>query len=287
MRSLLRWLEPICCAKSRLHGSMAWRQQKAQVAQSVEQWTENPRVGGSIPPLGTIFSRPELFPARSFLPPADAQSRPSCGNNRPAFKPFASRRLAPTVRQSSPDSNAPSFFEPCLYGINGPRTIKAGLHTRKLDPRTPTDRFRCRTWLARGQMRVSGRTGSEPAGCGSRQWAVSGSVEVAQARTTGLFRLSREQPPCLASRFCLVKVESGTRRAMPKCRRQPRNSALSRSTPRKQRSMATMPSRVACNKELNAQRASTAWSALRGWTLSCCIVDLRGCEPAPRRPSPR
>ena len=26
----------------------------AQVAQSVEQWTENPRVGGSIPPLGTI-----------------------------------------------------------------------------------------------------------------------------------------------------------------------------------------------------------------------------------------
>ncbi len=27
---------------------------KAQVAQSVEQRTENPRVGGSIPPLGTI-----------------------------------------------------------------------------------------------------------------------------------------------------------------------------------------------------------------------------------------
>ena len=27
----------------------------AQVAQSVEQWTENPRVGGSIPPLGTII----------------------------------------------------------------------------------------------------------------------------------------------------------------------------------------------------------------------------------------
>ena len=27
----------------------------AQVAQLVEQWTENPRVGGSIPPLGTIF----------------------------------------------------------------------------------------------------------------------------------------------------------------------------------------------------------------------------------------
>ena len=28
----------------------------AQVAQLVEQRTENPRVGGSIPPLGTIYS---------------------------------------------------------------------------------------------------------------------------------------------------------------------------------------------------------------------------------------
>ncbi len=28
----------------------------AQVAQLVEQRTENPRVGGSIPPLGTIFT---------------------------------------------------------------------------------------------------------------------------------------------------------------------------------------------------------------------------------------
>ena len=27
----------------------------AQVAQLVEQWTENPRVGGSNPPLGTIY----------------------------------------------------------------------------------------------------------------------------------------------------------------------------------------------------------------------------------------
>ena len=27
----------------------------AQIAQSVEQGTENPRVGGSIPPLGTIY----------------------------------------------------------------------------------------------------------------------------------------------------------------------------------------------------------------------------------------
>ena len=28
---------------------------RAQVAQLVEQWTENPRVGGSNPPLGTTF----------------------------------------------------------------------------------------------------------------------------------------------------------------------------------------------------------------------------------------
>ena len=27
----------------------------AQVAQLVEQWTENPRVGGSNPPLGTTY----------------------------------------------------------------------------------------------------------------------------------------------------------------------------------------------------------------------------------------
>ena len=32
------------------------RPHRAQVAQLVEQRTENPRVGGSIPPLGTIFS---------------------------------------------------------------------------------------------------------------------------------------------------------------------------------------------------------------------------------------
>ncbi len=29
-----------------------------QVAQSVEQWTENPRVGGSIPPLTTTLETP-------------------------------------------------------------------------------------------------------------------------------------------------------------------------------------------------------------------------------------
>ena len=33
----------------------------AQIAQSVEQGTENPRVGGSIPPLGTITATVYFF----------------------------------------------------------------------------------------------------------------------------------------------------------------------------------------------------------------------------------
>ena len=37
-----------------LHVSKA---QYAQVAQLVEQWTENPRVGGSNPPLGTTSTQ--------------------------------------------------------------------------------------------------------------------------------------------------------------------------------------------------------------------------------------
>jgi len=43
-----------------LPGLFRWSRY-AQVAQLVEQWTENPRVGGSNPPLGTIY-----FPLISF-----------------------------------------------------------------------------------------------------------------------------------------------------------------------------------------------------------------------------
>ena len=40
----------------------------AQVAQLVEQRTENPRVGGSIPPLGTTFPYPRgPHPISSFV----------------------------------------------------------------------------------------------------------------------------------------------------------------------------------------------------------------------------
>ncbi len=44
--------------------SIGWRilLRRAQVAQLVEQRTENPRVGGSIPPLGTsVFNHLALF----------------------------------------------------------------------------------------------------------------------------------------------------------------------------------------------------------------------------------
>ena len=39
----------------------------AQVAQSVEQWTENPRVGGSIPSLGTIIIKAPRVSRGAFL----------------------------------------------------------------------------------------------------------------------------------------------------------------------------------------------------------------------------
>ena len=40
----------------------------AQIAQSVEQGTENPRVGGSIPPLGTIFKDGRIAQLGEHLP---------------------------------------------------------------------------------------------------------------------------------------------------------------------------------------------------------------------------
>ena len=39
----------------------------AQIAQLVEQGIENPRVGGSIPPLGTIIDKASLARARLFI----------------------------------------------------------------------------------------------------------------------------------------------------------------------------------------------------------------------------
>ena len=41
---------------------------RAQVAQLVEQWTENPRVGGSNPPLGTTYLVP--YDSLTLLSPA-------------------------------------------------------------------------------------------------------------------------------------------------------------------------------------------------------------------------
>ena len=45
------------CTGSILPAKKPFRQVRAQVAQLVEQRTENPRVGGSIPPLGTTISK--------------------------------------------------------------------------------------------------------------------------------------------------------------------------------------------------------------------------------------
>ena len=44
-----------CHARGRRFEPVSGRQVLASVAQSVEQRTENPRVGGSIPPGGTTF----------------------------------------------------------------------------------------------------------------------------------------------------------------------------------------------------------------------------------------
>ncbi len=62
----------------------------AQIAQSVEQGTENPRVGGSIPPLGTIRILKEASQSRGFfvsVPPTlypypIANQSPACSNAR-------------------------------------------------------------------------------------------------------------------------------------------------------------------------------------------------------------
>ena len=47
----------ILAARSLIFAAVAERTLFAQIAQSVEQRIENPRVGGSIPPLGTIFRK--------------------------------------------------------------------------------------------------------------------------------------------------------------------------------------------------------------------------------------
>jgi hypothetical protein len=47
----------------------------ASVAQSVEQGTENPRVGGSIPPGGTIFSMSAVALIEKIIPPSQGIER--------------------------------------------------------------------------------------------------------------------------------------------------------------------------------------------------------------------
>ena len=58
-----------CHARGRGFKSHPGRQY-ASVAQSVEQGTENPRVGGSIPPGGTIFSMSAKALVEKIIPPS-------------------------------------------------------------------------------------------------------------------------------------------------------------------------------------------------------------------------
>ncbi len=51
---------------------------KAQVAQSVEQRTENPRVDGSIPPLGTMDSKGSDLIGAFFMPEGFSLKSQSC-----------------------------------------------------------------------------------------------------------------------------------------------------------------------------------------------------------------
>ena len=54
------WNEQRVVRSATAPGSEQKQFKYAQVAQSVEQRIENPRVGGSIPPLGTITKFPKL-----------------------------------------------------------------------------------------------------------------------------------------------------------------------------------------------------------------------------------
>jgi hypothetical protein len=59
----------------------------AQVAQSVEQRTENPRVDGSIPPLGTMNSRGSDLIGAFFIGAALRVSKTLGYTEWPFFKP--------------------------------------------------------------------------------------------------------------------------------------------------------------------------------------------------------
>ncbi len=55
--------------KVALNGRHFYEKTFAQIAQSVEQRIENPRVGGSIPPLGTTILETLISNGRGFLLP--------------------------------------------------------------------------------------------------------------------------------------------------------------------------------------------------------------------------
>ena len=73
----------------------------AQVAQLVEQRTENPRVGGSIPPLGTKFLPIDQIDSQQ--PPRSGTHRPPSGGRMPVLNDFNELQGFPTAPCNAPE----------------------------------------------------------------------------------------------------------------------------------------------------------------------------------------
>ncbi len=68
------------------------KSKNAQVAQSVEQRTENPRVGGSIPPLGTIYKKAPQSGAFLYMEFSGPDENRRCGSKAASAAQTAERR---------------------------------------------------------------------------------------------------------------------------------------------------------------------------------------------------
>ena len=92
-------------------GHAVWRVKRfAQIAQLVEQWTENPRVAGSIPALGTTCGL------------SSSGRAPPCQGGGSEFEPRSPLQFdAHTKVWASKSKINVDFFERFAYNINVPR----------------------------------------------------------------------------------------------------------------------------------------------------------------------